>query len=133
VDLKEMVLSALADMQAAQVIKRHESETEIVPSSAIITPEETEQVPIEPLPLIVAQQAEVAPQEPKVAVADNEECVIEDETVFLGDMRERLLVLFEGFQSPNNKAIESKIDLTLNFLEYLLSVVDERLEILKRR
>jgi hypothetical protein len=55
----------------------------------------------------------------------------ESEILFLNSLRERLLVLFEGFQAPNNTAIEAKIDLTLNFLEYLLSVIDERLENIK--
>ncbi|WP_353662732.1 hypothetical protein [Hydrogenimonas sp. SS33] len=57
---------------------------------------------------------------------------IEEERLFLERLRERLLVLFEGFQSPNNKAVEAKIDLTLNFLEYLLATLDERIETLKR-
>ena len=50
-----------------------------------------------------------------------------DETQFLEELKERMLVLFEGFQSPNNNQIEAKIDLTLNFLEYLLAVIDERI------
>ena len=50
-----------------------------------------------------------------------------NEKQFLESMRERTHVLFEGFQSPNNKNIEAKIDLTLNFLEYLLSSVETRL------
>lgn len=54
--------------------------------------------------------------------------VIVDEKLFCESMRERILVLFEGFQSPNNKSIEAKVDLTLNFLEYSLAVLDERLE-----
>ena len=54
--------------------------------------------------------------------------VLEDEKHFCESMRERILVLFEGFQSPNNKSIEAKVDLTLNFLEYSLAVLDERLE-----
>jgi len=53
---------------------------------------------------------------------------LEDEKHFCESMRERILVLFEGFQSPNNKSIEAKVDLTLNFLEYSLAVLDERLE-----
>lgn len=57
----------------------------------------------------------------------------EEETAFLENLRERLLVLFEGFQSPNNKRVEAKIDLTLNFLEYLLALLDERIDTLKRR
>ncbi len=57
----------------------------------------------------------------------------EEERVFLESLRERLLVLFEGFQSPNNKRVEAKIDLTLNFLEYLLALLDERIDTLKKR
>ncbi len=50
-----------------------------------------------------------------------------DEERFLKSLRERVLVLFEGFQAPNNRSLEAKVDLTLNFLEYLLAVIDERL------
>lgn len=55
-----------------------------------------------------------------------------DEIQFLNKLRERLLVLFEGFQSPNNKNLEAKIDLTLNFLEYSLAVIDDRIETHKK-
>ncbi|WP_369805667.1 CiaD-like domain-containing protein [Sulfurospirillum diekertiae] len=34
----------------------------------------------------------------------------------------------KGFSPPNNRNIEAKIDLTLNFLEYLLATIDEQLE-----
>jgi len=54
------------------------------------------------------------------------------ERLFLTNLRERLLVIFEGFQSPNNHSIEAKVDLTLNFLEYLLAVTEDRLENLKK-
>ncbi len=50
------------------------------------------------------------------------------EEIFLNNLRERVLVLFEGFKSPNNKNIEAKVDLTLNFLEYLLATIDDRLK-----
>ncbi|MGZ5208479.1 MAG: CiaD-like domain-containing protein [Sulfuricurvum sp.] len=59
--------------------------------------------------------------------------VREDETRLLEGIRERLLVLFEGFQSPNNVQIEAKVDLTLNFLEYLLATIDNRLESFKEK
>jgi len=55
-----------------------------------------------------------------------EESNISDEMLFLTSMRERLLVLFEGFQAPNNTNIEAKVDMTLNFLEYVLVSIDER-------
>ncbi len=50
------------------------------------------------------------------------------EEIFLKNLRERILVLFEGFKAPNNKNIEAKVDLTLNFLEYLLATIDARLK-----
>jgi hypothetical protein len=57
----------------------------------------------------------------------------EEEVRILDGIRERLLVLFEGFQSPNNVQIEAKVDLTLNFLEYLLATIDSRLETIKEK
>jgi hypothetical protein len=54
--------------------------------------------------------------------------VLEDEKLFLNSVRERVLVLFEGLQSPNNRNIEAKVDLIINFLEYKLAIIDERLE-----
>lgn len=54
-----------------------------------------------------------------------------DEQEFLTALKERLLVLFEGFQTTNNKNVETKLDLTLGFLEYLLSLIEERLENIK--
>jgi hypothetical protein len=56
----------------------------------------------------------------------------QNELIFLNSMRERLLVLFEGFQAPNNKNIEAKIDMTLNYLEYMLATIDSRLEEIKK-
>ena len=77
-------------------------------------------------------------EKPKETVELKEEVVEEEKTLdneryFCESMRERILVLFEGFQSPNNKSIEAKVDLTLNFLEYSLAVLDERLEKLDNR
>ena len=63
-----------------------------------------------------------AMQEPLVKKSE----IIEDK--FLTDLRERILVLFEGFQSPNNNNIEAKVDLTLNFLEHLLAQIDKKIE-----
>ncbi|WP_456383266.1 CiaD-like domain-containing protein [Hydrogenimonas sp.] len=64
---------------------------------------------------------------------EGEKTSLEEEREFLEHVRERIIVLFEGFQSPNNERLEAKIDLTLNFLEYLLATLDERIETLKKR
>ncbi|EDM23927.1 hypothetical protein FE773_03580 [Caminibacter mediatlanticus TB-2] len=47
---------------------------------------------------------------------------------FLKQIRERLLILFDGLQSPNTENLDVKLDVTLNFLEYLLSKIDEKLK-----
>lgn len=62
----------------------------------------------------------------------NQEPTLSAEMSFLTSIRERLLVLFEGFQAPNNANIEAKVDLTLNFLEYVLVTIDSRVEELER-
>lgn len=73
--------------------------------------------------------------EPRVEVPKNNsitknETAPGDEKLFLQSIQERLLVLFEGFQSPNNSNIEAKVDLTLNFLEYLLASIENRINLI---
>jgi len=46
---------------------------------------------------------------------------------FLKHVKERLLVLFDGLQSPNTQNLDVKLDVTLNFLEYLLVKIEEKL------
>jgi hypothetical protein len=46
---------------------------------------------------------------------------------FLKHLHERLLVLFDGLQSPNTQNLDVKLDVTLNFLEYLLARIEEKL------
>ena len=46
---------------------------------------------------------------------------------FLLKIRERILVLFEGLQSPNINNLEKKLDLTINYLEYILSDIEKKL------
>jgi len=54
---------------------------------------------------------------------DTKECDKE----FLMHLKERLLILFDGLQSPNTENLEIKLDVTLNFLEYLLAKIEEKL------
>ncbi len=49
-----------------------------------------------------------------------------EEEKFLNHLQERILVLFEGLQSPNNRNIEEKVDMILNFLEFTLAIIDEK-------
>lgn len=76
---------------------------------------------------VIAETEELKSQEENI---EHEEIKNNDADMlrFLTSLRERILVLFEGLQSPNNRNIEAKIDLILNFLEYQLSIIDVKLE-----
>ena len=116
-ELKDVILSTLAEMdQTAEEDKTSDTKGE--------TTGELQSS---------ASENSVSSIEENVPTAEvrSSERDLTDEAKYLESIKERLLVLFEGFQSPNNSQIEAKIDLTLNFLEYLLSTIDSRLEILK--
>ena len=94
--------------------------------------DDTAKVEEKPKERVELREEEVVVEEPQLE--EESTCkTLDDERLFCESMRERILVLFEGFQSPNNKSIEAKVDLTLNFLEYSLAVLDERLEKLDNR
>ena len=46
---------------------------------------------------------------------------------FLLNLKEKMLVLFEGLQSPNITHLEQKLDLTINFLEFTLAQIEKKL------
>ena len=120
-ELKDMILSTLAELE--DVAKKEE---EVIRPNinkkigATFAVQEESYVVVEETPL----EVEKVPLE----VEEENENLLEPQKQFYLSLRERILVLFEGFQSPNNKNIEAKIDLTLNFLEYLLATIDEQLE-----
>ena len=51
----------------------------------------------------------------------------DEELEFLYNLREKILVLFEGLQSPNITKLSQKLDLTINFLELLLATIEKRI------
>ena len=116
-ELKDVILSAIAEIG------------EEAPPSASTTPSARDGARPE---ATTQKAAKAAEPEPESAPVREEASPQEEERAFLEHLRERLLVLFEGFQSPNNRRVEAKIDLTLNFLEYLLALLDERIERLKK-
>jgi hypothetical protein len=126
-ELKDMILSTLAELEEINVVSEEKIEGQVQ--------SETEVRVAEPL----IKEEPLVKEEPVckdvIAVQEEDSCenVLSDERYFCESMRERILVLFEGFQSPINKSIEATVDLTLNFLEYLLAVVDDRLENLDKK
>jgi hypothetical protein len=65
-------------------------------------------------------------EEENVLIEDKEENTNCDKE-FLKNIKERLLILFEGLQSPNTENLDVKLDVTLNFLEYLLVKIEEKI------
>jgi hypothetical protein len=110
-ELKDVILSTLAEMEETPQVQK---------SSVIKTPKKESY--FEPTP-----QDKFIPIKEKSAVSSND-----SELIYLTSIRERLLVLFEGFQAPNNANIEAKVDMTLNFLEYTLSTIDDRVQKLEK-
>ncbi|CAM2894544.1 CiaD-like domain-containing protein [Helicobacter burdigaliensis] len=121
-ELKEAILQTLAEIDtnnSQEPIKERDALLEVLPQDEIL-----EQKP-----------QEKNPYERKIAKLDlknTEELKAEliklyqQEEVFLNSLQERILVLFEGMQSPNNRNIEDKVDIILNFLEFVLAIIDEK-------
>ncbi|WQT55121.1 hypothetical protein KVD77_00815 [Helicobacter pylori] len=57
---------------------------------------------------------------------------VSNERVFLKNLLERTLVLFQGMQALNEKEALKRLDLVARFLQYQLSVLEKRLESLER-
>ncbi len=57
---------------------------------------------------------------------------ISNERVFLKNLLERTLVLFQGMQALEEKEALERLDLVARFLQYQLSVLEKRLESLER-
>ena len=128
-ELKDVILSTLAEMEDTNVI---ETDTTISAPKPI----KSTLVKAKPLEKAVEEKIEelqeMSENKPLETQEDEFEQTTTDELQFLTSMRERMLVLFEGFQAPNNTNIEAKVDMTLNFLEYVLVTTDERISNIKK-
>ncbi|MCF6310642.1 MAG: hypothetical protein L3J19_09290 [Sulfurimonas sp.] len=105
-ELKDVILSTLAEMEDIKPINNDSKSINNIKRAVKKSPE----------------------VEPEVKIEEEDEQKSGNEMQFLTSMRERLLVLFEGFQAPNNTNIEAKVDMTLNFLEYVLVTIDSRVQ-----
>ena len=112
-ELKDVIMSTLAEME--EVAPRQES-SQFEIKEKIVLQKNT----------AILEKEEIIEEETVV------ESSHDNELVYLNSIRERLLVLFEGFQAPNNTNIEAKIDMTLNFLEYTLATIETRVELLEK-
>ncbi|GAA7192680.1 hypothetical protein HpCK18_00420 [Helicobacter pylori] len=86
-----------------------------------ITEENTEEK--EEVPEIITE--EIAQENPT-------QVLIPNERVFLKNLLERTLVLFQGMQALEEKDALKRLDLVARFLQYQLSTLEKRLESLER-
>lgn len=143
-ELKDLVQEVLGEISRAEnsIEKKQEEEEKVKEIQSIFKEDEEDN---KEESIVVEEREETVPKDlPQERVHEVRDTISEiaqsieeiengssdnnAEEIFLGDLKERLLVIFEGFQSPNNQNVEAKLDLTLNFLEYLLAKVDDRLE-----
>jgi hypothetical protein len=110
-ELKDVILSTLAEIEELSTYSEPAKKFDVFKEE----PSVTQELPME----VPSHEGETI------------HTIRDDEARMLEGIRERLLVLFEGFQSPNNVQIEAKVDLTLNFLEYLLGTIDNRLDMIR--
>ena len=112
-ELKDVILSTLAEMEDIPPEPKHKFEVK------------------EKIELKTVVKEEIQSEDLKVET-EISTVKTDSELMYLNSIKERLLVLFEGFQSPNNSNIEVKIDMTLNYLEYVLATVSQRIENLEK-
>lgn len=67
-------------------------------------------------------------EEKKEDVLEKKENLTYQDDIFLKNLRERILVLFEGLNSVKKDKIEQKLTLTINFLEFLLAKIEDKLK-----
>ena len=115
-ELKDVILSTLAEMENTP--QQNKSEKKTSKATKVELQEETQSPIVNTPTQIISDMQTTTPSD--------------DEMLYLTSIRERLLVLFEGFQAPNNTNIEAKVDMTLNFLEYVLATLDNRIEKIKK-
>ncbi|WQW41094.1 hypothetical protein KVK57_00800 [Helicobacter pylori] len=77
----------------------------------------------EEMPEIITE--EITPKTPT-------QVLISNERVFLKNLLERTLVLFQGMQALEEKEALKRLDLVARFLQYQLSALEKRLESLER-
>ncbi|WP_165549441.1 CiaD-like domain-containing protein [Helicobacter pylori] len=68
----------------------------------------------------------------EIAQENPTQVLISNERVFLKNLLERTLVLFQGMQALEEKEALERLDLVARFLQYQLSVLEKRLESLER-
>lgn len=128
-ELKDVILSTLAEMEDNEMTKKVLNSS--IEVKKVQNKDENKRHTLSPTPLL-KEKKEIVTVLEVPEIEDENYASMESEESFLSSLKERMLVLFEGFQAPNNTNIDAKVDMTLNFLEYVLASIDLRKEELKK-
>jgi hypothetical protein len=122
--LKDVILSSINEVQSSEMYeKRENGKGNLNLSFSEITPEEIQSIQTDhkvEKDLFFKQNGYIPP---KTTSTRNKE-----EIEFLGKVRERIIVLFEGLKSEDIVHLENKLNLTVNFLETLIVLIDNRIK-----
>lgn len=76
-------------------------------------------------------EVKIAEEKPVLKIEElvaKEESIQNNEEFFLKNLRERILVLFEGLKNTKDEHLEKRLDITITFLEFLLAKIEDRLK-----
>jgi len=143
-ELKDAILSTLAEIEDIYIEEGREQREvkeikELKEIKEVKEPKEEQKEvkeikEIKETPQKIEQNAAILEA---IKIDENDESIFytnENMDRFLLNLRERVLVLFEGLltlqqaQSSDAVQVEKKLDLTINFLEYLLATIEEKLD-----
>lgn len=126
-ELKDVVLSVLSDIQNEEERQEIDAKVEAAAKQTRADKPQRDETDAKPASKPMPPKTEIR-KKTAAPVSRPASTSRSDEEQFLRNLKERILVMFEGFNSPKNQNTDAKVDLTINFLEYLLSVTDERLD-----
>ena len=104
-ELKDVVLSTIAEIDNISAINIQEKPNQ---------------------DLVLKNNIQIKKLEPTLDI-NPEILPMSNEKDFLKDIKAKLTVLFEGLKNPKTKEINKKLELTLEYLEYQLAVIENRL------
>lgn len=143
-ELKDIILETISSLETTQSLQESSKIKENTESfEALNKVQNTSQTqkqdfsqPFAPNHTLNHQNASKTPSEfaPSVLSVINEpkrQEALSGEVQFLSLLQERLLVLFEGLNQQNLQS-DKQLEMVINFLQYQLSVIERRLEILSQ-
>ncbi|TQR32995.1 2-oxoglutarate:acceptor oxidoreductase [Campylobacter sp. MIT 99-7217] len=124
-ELEEKIASAKTHDE--QLIDSNEAEViDFMPYEEKIEQEaQDEAVPEKEFLLTSTNEAKIVKEEPN----EIEEAKMSfNDELFLKNIRERILVLFEGLNSVDKEDLPARLELSINFLEFLLANIEDKLK-----